>query len=174
MPHKKAQKTLGIQDENEYKGLLHALQEELAWEKRGLILLVTADEVQLVTKPQFGDLLLSFMKEELTEELTPASVEALSLIAYGGPLSRARLDFLRGVNSSFTLRTLRMRGLVERSPDPAASHSFLYDLTPEALRHLGAAKREELPRYTEFRGVLETAIAQGVQGVIANNANGGA
>lgn len=160
MQKKKAQKILGVENENEYEKLLHTLREELVSEKRGLALLTTKDEVQLVTKPQFGDLLLSFIKEELAEELTPASLEALSLIAYGGPLARTRLDFLRGVNSSFTLRTLRLRGLVERNPDPAAAHSFLYDLTAEALRHLGVGKREDLPRYGEFRAHLDSAATQ--------------
>jgi segregation and condensation protein B len=158
----KVEKVLEVKRE-ECEALIGELQARLASEERGLTLLVTTDEVQLVTKPQFGDLLLSFMKEELSEELTPASLEALSLIAYGGPISRARLDFLRGVNSSFTLRTLRLRGLVERSQDPAAPHSFTYDLTAECLRHLGAGKRDDLPRYAEFRQYLETAAAQGLK-----------
>ncbi len=161
----KVKKVMGIENEDEYQGLVKALGESLASEARGLTLLSTPEEIQLVTKPQFGGLLLSFMKEELTEELTPATLEALSLVAYGGPISRARLDFLRGVNSSFTLRTLRLRGLVERSPDPAAPHSIAYDLTADSLRHLGVGKREDLPRYAEFRAYMESVAAQGFKEV---------
>jgi len=165
MEHGKVQKTLGVEGESEYEELVGALRTELASEKRGLTLLSTPEKIQLVTKPQFGDLLLSFMKEELTEELTPASLETLSLIAYGGPISRARLDFLRGVNSSFTVRTLRLRGLVERLPDSAAPHSLLYDLTADCLRHLGVGKREDLPRYAEFRAYIESAATQGFNAI---------
>lgn len=152
----KMEKVLEVTKE-ECATLLQTLAQKLQAEDRGLTLLVTAEEVQLVTKPQFGDLLLSFLKEELTEELTPASLEALSLIAYGGPLSRARLDFLRGVNSSFTLRTLRLRGLIDRVADLEFSHSFVYDVTPECMRYLGVTRREELPRFEEFRNHLQSA-----------------
>lgn len=154
------QNVLAIQDDKEYEDLVKAFQAQLVSEERGLALLITPEEIQLVTKPQFGDLLLSFLKEELHEELTPATLEALSLIAYGGPISRARLDFLRGVNSTFTLRTLRVRGLVERIPDPLMPHSFLYDITQECLRHLGASSREALPRYAEFKVHLDAAAAK--------------
>lgn len=159
MKRLKVEKILEVKRE-ECDALIDTLRQELASEMRGLTLLSTPEEIQLVTKPQFGGLLLSFMKEELTEELTPASLETLSLVAYGGPISRARLDFLRGVNSSFTVRTLRLRGLVERSPAPAVSHSAVYDLTADSLRHLGVGKREDLPRYAEFRAHLESAATQ--------------
>ena len=153
----KVEKVLSVESE-ECEALIKAFGEKLQPEDRGLTLLLTAEDVQLVTKPQFGDLLLSFLKEELTEELTPASLEALSLIAYGGPLSRARLDFLRGVNSSFTLRTLRLRGLIDRVADLELSHSFVYDVTPECMRYLGVTRREELPRFEEFKNHLQSAM----------------
>ncbi|MBI2623365.1 MAG: SMC-Scp complex subunit ScpB [Candidatus Liptonbacteria bacterium] len=160
MKRLKVEKILEVKRE-ECEALIKALQAEFASEARGLTLLSTPEEIQLVTKPQFGGLLLAFMKEELTEELTPATLEALSLVAYGGPISRARLDFLRGVNSSFTLRTLRLRGLVEKSADPAAPHSTVYDLTADSLRHLGVGRREELPRYAEFHTYIDSAATQG-------------
>ena len=60
----------------------------------------------------------SFVKEELTEDLTPASLETLSIVAYLGPISRVRIEYLRGVNSSVILRSLMIRGLIERFADP--------------------------------------------------------
>ena len=61
------------------------------------------------------------MKDELTEDLTPASLEALSIVAYLGPISRAKLEYLRGVNSIVILAQLddpRTRGALSR---PGAS-----------------------------------------------------
>ncbi len=142
-------------EETECEALIQAFQEKLVAEERGLTLLVMTEEIQLVTKPEFGNFLFSFLKEELNEELSPASLEALSLIAYGGPVSRARLDFLRGVNSTFILRALRLRGFVERVPDPQMPHSFLYDITPECLRYLGVTSRKELPQFEEFKSHLD-------------------
>src|ERR1035437_7437548 len=66
--------------------LVHALDEKLQNnDDGGLHLVIDKEKVQLATKPAFGKLLEAFVKEELTEELTPASVETLAIIAYLGP-----------------------------------------------------------------------------------------
>src|SRR4029078_7677143 len=96
-----------------------------------------------------------FVKQELTEDLTPASLEALSLISYLGPLPRARLDYLRGVNSSFILRNLMMRGLVERDPDPERPAVMLYRVTIDLWKHLGLEAQDRLPEYEKFKTLGE-------------------
>ena len=150
---KKVEKILGVEG-NQLEILLHEFEKELESEKRGFALLQNSDSVQLVTKPAFGDLLLGFIKEELSEDLTTATLEALSIIAYLGPISRPRIDFLRGVNSALTLRNLRLRGLVERIPDPARQNSFLYHISTDCMKHLGITKREELPNFEKFSATL--------------------
>src|SRR6185437_9854317 len=79
--------------------VVEALRQKLEADDRGLQLLADKEKIQLATKPAFNKILEDFMKEELTEDLSPASLEALSVIAYLGPISRARLEYLRGVNS---------------------------------------------------------------------------
>src|SRR5882724_2533713 len=106
--------------------LIGELKRILEDPRRGLTLVGDQQSIQLVTKPALAPVIQEFVKHELTEDLTPASLEALSLVAYLGPLPRARLDYLRGVNSSFMLRSLMMRGLVERYPDPERSSVMLY------------------------------------------------
>jgi segregation and condensation protein B len=130
---------------------LTALRSNLEREGRGLALLQNGDKAQLVTKPEFGKIMAQFVKEELQEDLTPAALEALSLILYLGPVHRSRLDYLRGVNSSFIVRNLMLRGLVERFPDPEKPSVFLYRATMEALRHLGVSAASELPDYVKFQ-----------------------
>ncbi|NCO44917.1 SMC-Scp complex subunit ScpB, partial [Candidatus Wolfebacteria bacterium] len=83
-------------------------------------------KVQLATKSEFAPLMEEFIKDEFKEDLTPASLETLSLIAYLGPISRAQIDYYRGVNSSFILRNLLMRGLVERYTDPQRANVYFY------------------------------------------------
>jgi segregation and condensation protein B len=130
---------------------LEALKANLAREERGLALMVNGDKIQLATKAEFGSIMAEFVKDELTEDLTPAALEALSLILYLGPIHRSQLDYLRGVNSSFIVRSLMLRGLVERYPDPTRPSIFLYRGTMDALRHLGVGSTEELPEYGKFR-----------------------
>jgi segregation and condensation protein B len=149
---KKIMAVLGL-DPAGLEEALGALRTECARPERGLMLLVSGDKVQLVTKPVWSGILAQFVKEELQEELTPAALEALSLIVYLGPLQRARLDYLRGVNSSFIVRNLMLRGLVERFPDPSKPSLFLYQATTDTLRHLGVGRPEDLPEYERFREI---------------------
>ena len=135
--------------------LVDALKEKLQAEDRGLHLVVDKEKVQMATKPEFAPLLEAFVKEELTEELSAASLEALAIIAYLGPISRARIEYLRGVNSIVILRSLMLRGLVERFPDPQHPSGFVYAATFDFLKHLGFDATKALPDYEKFQKLLE-------------------
>ncbi len=142
------------------KELADRFAENLRAAERGLTLVVDADKVQLVTKPQFHAILEAFIKEQLTEDLTPASLETLAIIAYFGPISRARIDYQRGVNSTFILRSLLLRGLVERSADPDHANSYLYNASFDFWRHIGVQRAADLPDFEKFRGLLNQFEAQ--------------
>jgi len=123
--------------------------------KRGLILIWNNNSVQLATKPVFQSLIQDFIKEEFRETLTPAALETLAIVAYLGPVSRPIIDQIRGVNSSFILRNLLVRGLVERVIKPEySSNVYYYDLSNESLKHFGIAKKEELPDYQNYKDIL--------------------
>lgn len=158
LPLKKIEKVLKL-GPGEALELLYQFSQVLESDGRGLRLIFDSGKFQLSTKPEFGKILEEFVREELTEDLTPASLEALSIIAYLGPISRSRLEYLRGVNSVFTLRNLMLRGLVERFPDPKRPNAYLYKPSLELIRHLGLGKTEELPDYEEFRDIIEKVEA---------------
>lgn len=141
-------------EKKEVEEVVIELKKQLEADSRGLALVSDGEKVQLVTKPQFGKILEDFVKEELSEDLTPASLEALSIVAYFGPISRARIEYLRGVNSIFILRSLLLRGLVERFPDPDRPNAFLYRPTFEAWRHLGMKGKEDLPDFEKYQELL--------------------
>ena len=150
---KKIAKILGLKD-LEIKESLVLLEEELKKEERGLMLVQDKDKIQLATKPEFSKLLEDITKQEFTEALTPAALETLSIVAYAGPITRADLEYIRGVNSSFTLRALLMRGLVERAVDPKRANAYLYSASFDLLRHLGLSKNEELPEYQKYKALV--------------------
>jgi segregation and condensation protein B len=156
---KKIGKVLGLAEED-IAAAISALEEKLRGENRGLTLLSDGDKVQLITKPEFHKILENFVKSELSEDLTPASVETMAIIAYFGPISRARIEYQRGVNSVFILRNLMLRGLVERFPDPEHAQSFLYRPTFEFWRHIGVNRKEDLPEYQKFKDLLDRFEAQ--------------
>ena len=154
LTYKKIAAVLAI-EESACAPLVSALQEKLQADDRGLHLVVDKEKVQLATKPAFGALLEAFVKQELTEELSAASLEALAIVAYLGPISRARIEYLRGVNSIIILRSLMLRGLVERFPDPEHPNGFVYAVTFDFLKHLGFDATKALPDYAKFQKLLE-------------------
>lgn len=142
--------------EDETKQAIKELQKNLENENRGLKLIFSGEKAQLATKPEFSGFLENFIKEEFKEDLTPATLETLSLIAYFGPVSRAKIDYFRGVNSSFILRNLLIRGLIERASDIEGERGYLYQLSFDCLKHLGISKIEDLPEYQKFKNIFES------------------
>ena len=127
---------------------------------RGLTLVQTDDEVMLGTAKELSSLIEQLTKEELSRDLGKAGLETLSIILYQGPISRADIDYIRGVNSQFILRNLLIRGLVERVDNPKDTRSYLYKTTLQLLSHLGVSKIGDLPEYEKVRSEIEAFKTQ--------------
>ncbi len=140
-------------DDREIKNALAELHEEL--KGRGLTLVEWEDEVTLGTSKDVSGLIETLTKEELLKDLGKAGLETLSIILYQGPLSRAEIDYIRGVNSNFILRNLLIRGLIERMDNPKDQRSFLYKPTLELISHLGLSRIADLPDYDSVRLDIE-------------------
>lgn len=126
-----------------------------------LSILKEDDRVILVTSKDASKVVEDFAKEEFTGELTMAALETLTIVAYKGPIKRVAIDYIRGVNSSFMLRNLLMRGLIERMRDPKDSRAFLYRVSADFLKLLGIKSITDLPEYGEYAKKLEGFVAAG-------------
>ena len=152
---KRISKFIGL-SESATKSLIEEYQQYLNdTPERGLTLVQNNDQIQLVTKPQFQAIARQLIKEEFRENLTPASLETLSIISYLGPMPRSTIDQIRGVNASFILRSLLVRGLIEREPNPKQKNIYLYRISMDFLKHLGLQKKEDLPNYQDYKDILE-------------------
>lgn len=157
VPLKKAviMKQLSL-SESEYAASLAVLRERL---RTGATRLVeTVDEVQLMTAPELAPLIESIRKDELKGDLGKAGAETLAIILYREPITRAEIDRIRGVNSSFSLRALLMRGLIAREAGKRGGHAFR--ATPALLAHLGVSHKHELPNFSAIMGGLEAFEAE--------------
>ena len=141
--------------QTEINEAIEKLKENLAG--RGIVLLEKDNEISLGTAPELTDLIENLQKEELNKELSKASLETLSIVLYKNGANRSEIDYIRGVNSSFTLRALSIRGLVEKIPDPKDARRYLYRPSFELLSYMGIKSIEELPDFTEVH--RETEIA---------------
>ena len=124
---------------------------QTGYRDRGIQLIEHDGEWQLVTSPASKAIVEKFARSDISGELSKAALEVLAIIAYKGPISRATIEYIRGVDSSFTLRNLLVRGLVSREDNPTDRRSYLYRISMDFLKHLGLASPAELPHYGELR-----------------------
>ena len=106
--------------------------------------------------------------EEYERDIGDAGLEVLAVLLYEGPSTRAMIDYIRGVNSSSTLRNLLLRGLVERSGNPEDGREYLYRPTTDLLAHLGSPTRESLPEYATISRELAAFKATQQHGTTAD------
>lgn len=128
-----------------------------ALESRGITLQENNGEYMLVASREYSDIIEELQKEELSKDLSKASLETLSIILYKNGASRAEIDYIRGVNSSFILRALAVRGLVKKSPDPKDNRKMIFKPTFELLSFMGVGLVKELPNFDEVHASINNA-----------------
>lgn len=141
--------------ETEINVALENLKENL--KQRGIVLIEREGEIMLGTAPELSDMIENLQKEELNKDLSKASLETLSIVLYKNGASRSEIDYIRGVNSSFTLRALSIRGLVEKVTDPKDNRRYIYKPSFELLSYMGVKSVQELPDYTEVSSSIDVA-----------------
>ena len=147
--------------EPELRAALDELQEHL--EGSGLTLIRSETEATLAVSSQTSAVLQKAYQAELGREIGDAGLEVLAIVLYRGPSTRSQIDYIRGVHTSSTIRTMLARGLLERTGNPEDGREYFYRPTVELLSHLGVRRVEELPNYQEIVGELaafESAVAQ--------------
>jgi len=134
------------EEKDKVKETLDQLVSQYQEGKRGVAVIKINQSYQMVSAPDNGKIVKEFLKDEQTGELTKPSLETLTIIAYRGPISKAELDTIRGVNCSLILRNLMIKGLVEAKDDKKRMATY-YSITMDFMRHLGISQLAELPDY---------------------------
>jgi len=125
------------------------LSKDYADPERGMMVQQAGGSVSFATAGQNSKLIAQFIKSETTGELTRAALETLTIISYRGPVARAEIEQIRGVNCAIMIRTLLIRGLISSRQDkPKAAP--LYEVTHDFLRYLGLRQTAELPDYEKL------------------------
>lgn len=140
-------------NEEEIRAALLVLRNSL--QNRGLTLVELENEVTLATAKSVAPLIEKLSKEELVKDLGKAGLETLSIILYQGPITRAEIDYIRGVNSQFILRNLLVRGLVGKVENPKDRRGFLYKASFDLLSYLGISNITDMPDYETVRKNIE-------------------
>ena len=133
---------------------------EASLSPRGIRLVREGNTVALGTAPEASALVEKMRKEELEGPLGKAGLETLAVIIFRGPLAKSDIDYVRGVNCGYILRSLMIRGLIERTEKPDDKRSFLYQATAELPAYLGVPNLEAMPDYAETRTQIEKVFAE--------------
>lgn len=126
---------------------------------RGIRLVREGEYAGLATAPEARETIETMKREELEGPLGKAGLETLAIVIYHGPLSRANIEYIRGVNSSSILRSLTMRGLIEKTDNPKDKRSYLYKTTPELPAALGVTTLLELPHFETVRNDITKVLS---------------
>jgi segregation and condensation protein B len=134
----------------EINAAIEELTKDYQTQDRGLQIIKNGTEAQMVTAGSNAETVQNFIKEETVSELTKPSIEALTIIAYRGPIAKWELERIRGINCSLILRNLMLRGLVEEKIDNKKKETY-YSLTLDFLKHLGISEANQLPDYESLK-----------------------
>jgi len=122
------------------------LADQYSYERRGLRLIKLENSYQLCSAPENADYIRKAFESRKPSRLSQPALEVLAIIAYYQPTTRAYVDQVRGVDSSYTVGLLLERELIEEAGRLAVpGRPILYRTTQNFLRAFGLASIEELP-----------------------------
>ncbi len=136
-------------EKEEVKKELTELTKDCEENKRGIQIMEIDGEYQMSTSGDSSKMVKDFLKDEMTGELTRPALETLTIVAYRGPIAKADLEQIRGVNCSLILRNLMIKGLVE-SKNSDRGGEPLFNITFDFMRYIGVNKQSDLPDYDKL------------------------
>ena len=129
------------------------LAEDYDREKRGIRLLRMDEKLQLCSAPEYAQLIVRTLEQRKPPMLSQSALETLSIVAYYQPVTRAVIEKMRGVDSSYTVTALQERGLIEACGKlEAPGRPTLYATTDAFLRVMGIESLQQLPTLPEVQG----------------------
>ncbi|MBR6353513.1 MAG: SMC-Scp complex subunit ScpB [Oscillospiraceae bacterium] len=133
-------------DEQEIERCIRALQEEYTSEGRGIRILRLDDKVQMCSAPDYAPMVSKCLEQRKPPMLSQPALETLAVVAYFQPVTRAYIEQVRGVDSSYTVGMLAERGLIEESGRlEVPGRPAVFCTTDVFLRTMGISSLSELP-----------------------------
>ena len=161
--------------EDEVKSAFAALQKKYQDENRGIKLIEIENSVQMCSNPDYFECIKRVTQIKKQAGLSSAALETLSIIAYNQPVTKGTIEFIRGVDCTYSVTRLLERGFIDelgRAETPG--RPILYGTTMEFLRCFGLKSLEDLPPLPEketHEEITENKPTDIIEDFIAENEN---
>ena len=133
-------------DEDTAKRLVYNLKEYYDHAKRGLRISFLGNTIKLTTREEHKEYYRKLLENPNVHTLSQQALEVLAIIAYNEPITRAGIGKLRGVDSSYVMRSLLAKGLIkENGRSDLPGRPILYKTTDDFLDYFGLASKDDLP-----------------------------
>ncbi len=138
-------------DEDSVLAAAKELSDEYSFGMRGMRILRLGDKLQMCSSPEYASLISKTLEQRKPPMLSQPALETLAVVAYFQPVTRAYIDQVRGVDSSYTVGVLIDRGLIERCGRlDVPGRPSLLRTTDVFLRTMGVSRLEELPELPDI------------------------
>ena len=140
-------------DETELGQIAAELADRYEREGRGIRILRLDDRLQMCSDPDYAPFVIKTMEQRRPPMLSQSALETLAIVAYFQPVTRAYIDRVRGVDSSYTVGVLAERGLIEVCGRlEAPGRPALFRTTDVFLRTMGISELSQLPPLPDLTG----------------------
>lgn len=143
-------------DESEVKTILSELRKDYESNERGIRISFLGNTFKLTTKSEHKLYYEKLVTDGKSYTLSDASLETLAIIAYNEPITRIKIDEIRGVSSGQIVRKLLARGFIkECGKEDTLGKPNLYKTTDEFLDYFGLATKKDLPKLNAKENPIE-------------------
>ncbi len=133
-------------DENNFYKVLDELKKDYEHENRGIKIEQVGKTLKLVTKKEHKDYYEKYFSFDVDTTLSTSALEVLAIIAYNEPITRMGIDEIRGVDSSYQVRKLLSKNLIEcKGKSELPGKPNLYGITDTFLDYFGLLSKDDLP-----------------------------
>lgn len=133
-------------DEDEIEAAVKALADELAFSRRGIRIIQLQSAFQMVSSGEMADYITCALETRKPPKLSASQLETLTIIAYYQPATKAMVEQIRGVDSSYSVAALLNKKLIEEAGRlNVPGRPIQYKTTPAFLRTFGIESLEDLP-----------------------------
>lgn len=164
VPAQRIALVLGV-DVEEIHAAAKKLADEYSFSRRGFRLVRMDDSMQICSSPEHADVIIRALEHRKPPKLSQPALEVLAIVAYFQPVTRAYVDQVRGVDSSYTVGVLSQRGLIEACGRlDVPGRPTIYKTSDAFLRTMNISSLDELPELPDMTSAegmeqLQSAIA---------------